>query len=127
MKQKICKCGHKRDDHFKKYLKYESCDKCQCSDYLTHNKPHRLDKIFVVYGVCTLVLFWGTFGAVWWMIDDTNKLRENERMEMTYSEFGELVLLLFFIIVLLMSVPFYFLIPDYYREKRRRVYPEDEK
>ena len=125
-KPKICKCGHNRDKHFKKYLHYESCDKCPCDDYLRRDKPHLGDKIFAVYGVIMIVVLWGTFGATWWMINDLNNLEGEENIDMTSNEFGELMLIMlfgFFLFFTILTLPF---IPEYFREKRRRTYPEDE-
>ncbi len=123
MKQKICKCGHSREAHSKHSLIFEDCDKCRCGNYLRRDKPHLVDKIFVVYCVVMLIVLWVTFGATWWMIVEFGG---EEKIDMTFNEFGELMLIILFGLFLLFSVFIYPFIPEYFREKRRTIYPEDK-
>ena len=125
-KPKICKCGHNREIHSKQLFGFEGCDKCHCSDYLRRDRPLLVDKIATYYFIGMIIILWLTFGAIWWMFADLNELGGEEKIDMTFNEFGEVVLIFIFGIFLLLSTLVSNFIFYYFQEKRRTVYPEDE-
>jgi len=120
---KICKCGHTRNEHARKYLNYEDCSKCRCSDYLRRDKPTTLGKILSIILISTVGLIWITFGSMYFLGNDMLTESYDEPYEISLGEFlemnimwGGILFLLYTLIVLPIAL-------EDFRHKRRIKYP----
>lgn len=64
-KDKICKCGHLKDDHKdkpeSKFSWSGDCKKCKCSDYMNRKFPNRSSKIILGCWIGFSVLLTSSF------------------------------------------------------------------
>lgn len=60
-KEKICKCGHKKESHKKNpdsKLSFATyCRNCACNSYLNRNKPFKSDIFATIVMVATFIVF----------------------------------------------------------------------
>ena len=126
MKPKICKCGHKKDEHEKFFLlNYQDCTKCRCSYYLKRERPDKTDKFLSVLLICGIGIIWSMviMGSVMVSFLDENAL--NEPVKLTK---GEYIDQLFIILILGSLIYSAFIFPfDYFMQKRRRIHDTDDK
>jgi len=126
MKQKICKCGHKRESHNKKFLHYEDCMKCRCNDFMRRERPDLSDKIMSGIIIGTMIMMWSILGYLYYEFINLESEFLDKLMEMTLGEFSEILMLMLFGFTVIWSM-YILSVFTYFGEKRRITHPiEDE-